>query len=58
MDAVGGACRRAFIPERVDQAVRGDDLAGAENKECEQCPLLAGAHVERPSALEHLKRAE
>jgi hypothetical protein len=58
VDAVVGACRRAFVPECVDQAVCGDDLAGAENKECEQCPLLAGANVERPPVLGDLKRAE
>ena len=58
VDAVEGARGRAFLPERVDQAVRGDDLAGAQEKECEQRPLFARAYLERLPALGHLERAE
>ena len=48
----------SFFPERVDQAVRRDDLAGAQEEEREQRPLLARADLERPSAFGHLERAE
>ena len=58
VDAVEGARGRVFVPERVDQAVRGDDLAGAQEKECEQRPLLARADLERLPALGRLERAE
>ena len=58
VDAVEGARGRAFIPEHVDQAVRGDDLACVQEKDCEQRPLLARAYLERLPALGHLERAE
>jgi len=43
VDAVLGAGGRALVPERIDQAVRGDDLVGAQEKQREKCPLLARA---------------
>ncbi len=58
VDAVEGARGRAILPERVDQAVRGDDLACAQDKQCEERPLLAHADLERLPALGHPKRAE
>jgi hypothetical protein len=58
VDAVEGARRRRFLPERVDQPVTRDDLAGVEEKECEQRPLLACAQLERLPAVAHLERAE
>ena len=58
MDAVEGARRRFFVPERVDQAVRRDDLAGVQEKHREQRSLLAGTDLERLFALTDLEWAE
>ena len=58
VDAVEGARGRVVVPERVDQAVGRDDLAGAQEKHGEQRPLLAGADLERLSALRDLEWAE
>ena len=55
MRALAGA---SLVPERVDQPVRRDDLAGAQEKQREQRPLFAGADLERPAALPDLERAE
>ena len=58
MDAVEGARGRVFVPERVDQAVGRDDLAGAQEKHNEQRSLLAGTDLERLSTLTDLEWAE
>ena len=47
-----------FAPERVDEAVRGDDLARAQEKQCEQRPLFSRAELERLPALGRLKWPE
>ncbi len=58
VDAVRRARRRAFPPQHVDQALRRDHLAGAQEEERKERPLLAGADVELPPELGHLERAE
>ena len=55
MTALAGG---SFLPERVDQTVRRDDLAGAQEQQREQRPLLARADLERLPVLRHLERAE
>lgn len=57
-DAVEGTRRRPITPKRVNQAVGGDDFACAQDKKCEQRPLLADADIDWLSALGHLERAE
>jgi hypothetical protein len=53
-----GGLRRLLVPERVDQAVGGDDLVRVHEQACEQRPLLGAAEVERFSFVEHFERAE
>ena len=57
VNAVERARGRILLPERVDQPVRRHHLTCAQEKDCEQCSLLARAHLEWLPALGHLERA-
>src|SRR5207302_9696117 len=45
-------------PERGDEAVGADDLAGAEDQSCEKCPLTSGARSDGSPGSFHLEGAE
>jgi hypothetical protein len=58
VNAVQCTCGRAVPPERIDQAIRRDHFPRAEEEQCEQRLLLAGADLDSVSALPHLEPAE
>jgi hypothetical protein len=52
------ALRRVVLPERVDQAVGGDDTVRVQEQHGQQGALLCAARVERLSAGNDFQRAE
>src|SRR5439155_7074411 len=56
--AVQRARRRALAPERVDQTLGRNDLAGVEKQQRKQAALLVATELDRASPYAHLDRAE
>ena len=54
----GGVGRRRVAPQLVDQRVRGDDVAGAEQQDGQHAALAHAAEVERAAAVADLERTE
>src|SRR5262245_16732982 len=50
--------RRALRPQRVDQAIPGNDPVRAQQQHAEERPVLCATHVDRAPVLEHFQRPE
>src|SRR5215204_282996 len=58
LHGLGRGGRRALPPELVDQPVGAECLVGVQQKQRQQCALLAPAERDRAALVESLKRAE